>query len=53
MILYHGSNMKIDKIDLKKCRTFKDFGQGLYCTAIKEQADFMAKRVSRIYGAGV
>ncbi|MEG2918429.1 MAG: DUF3990 domain-containing protein [Clostridium sp.] len=50
MILYHGSNMKIDKIDLSKCRPFKDFGQGFYCTGIKNQAELMAKRVSRIYG---
>lgn len=50
MILYHGSNMKINKIDISKCRPFKDFGQGFYCTAIKEQAELMAKRVSRIYG---
>lgn len=50
MILYHGSNMGIDKIDLNKCRPFKDFGQGFYCTAIKEQAELMAKRVARIYG---
>lgn len=26
MILYHGSNLKINKIDLEKCRTYKDFG---------------------------
>ncbi|MBU3135802.1 DUF3990 domain-containing protein [Clostridium gasigenes] len=50
MILYHGSNIMIDKIDFTKCRPFKDFGQGFYCTAIKEQAELMAKRVARIYG---
>ena len=50
MILYHGSNMKIEQIDLNKCRPFKDFGQGFYCTAIEEQAELMAKRVARIYG---
>lgn len=50
MILYHGSNMKIEEIDLNKCRPFKDFGQGFYCTAIREQAELMAKRVARIYG---
>jgi hypothetical protein len=42
--------MKIEKINFNKCRPFKDFGQGFYCTAIKEQAELMAKRVSRIYG---
>ena len=25
MILYHGSNVEIEKIDLNKCRKFKDF----------------------------
>lgn len=50
MILYHGSNMVIDEIDLNKCRPYKDFGQGFYCTEIKEQAELMAKRVARIYG---
>lgn len=50
MILYHGSNMIINEIDLSKCRPYKDFGQGFYCTEIKEQAELMAKRVARIYG---
>lgn len=50
MILYHGSNMIINEIDLSKCRPYKDFGQGFYCTEIKEQAELMAKRVAKIYG---
>ena len=28
MVLYHGSNTKVDEIDLSKCRKYKDFGQG-------------------------
>lgn len=44
MILYHGSNIKIDEIDLSKCRKYKDFGQGFYCTTIRKQAEFMAER---------
>ena len=47
MILYHGSNLKIDVIDLTKCKPYKDFGQGFYCTTIKKQAEFMAERVVR------
>ena len=43
MIIYHGSNMKIEKIDLKKCKPFKDFGKGFYCTALREQAELIAK----------
>lgn len=29
MILYHGSNVRIDRIDLSKSRPFKDFGKEL------------------------
>ena len=50
MILYHGSNVKIKNIDLKKCRPYKDFGQGFYCTTIEKQAEFMAERVVKRYG---
>jgi hypothetical protein len=50
MILYHGSNCKIEEVDLSKCRPYKDFGQGFYLTCIREQADLMANRVVRIYG---
>lgn len=50
MKLYHGSNVNIEKISLDKCRPFKDFGQGFYLTYIKEQAELMAKRTTRIYG---
>ena len=50
MKLYHGSNTKIEKIDLSKCKPYKDFGQGFYLTEIKEQAEQMAKRTATIYG---
>lgn len=49
MILYHGSNVEISKIDLSVCRPYKDFGQGFYLTTIKNQAIKMARRVTRIY----
>lgn len=48
--LYHGSNMIIDEIDLSKGRPYKDFGRGFYLTTIKEQAEKMAFRVTKIYG---
>ena len=32
------------------CRPYKDFGKGFYLTDIKEQAEKMAVRVSKIYG---
>ena len=50
MKLYHGSNMVIEQIDLSKCKPYKDFGQGFYLTAIREQAEQMARRTSAIYG---
>ena len=52
MILYHGSNIEIDRIDLNKCRPFKDFGRGFYTTLLHEQAWAMAKRTVRIYREG-
>lgn len=50
MKLYHGSNIDIDSINLAMCRPYKDFGRGFYMTDIREQAEKMAVRVSRIYG---
>jgi len=52
MILYHGSNIEIEKIDLSKCRPLKDFGRGFYTTPLREQAWAMAKRTVKIYGEG-
>ena len=49
MILYHGSNTKIEKINLSKCRPYKDFGKGFYLTEIREQAEKMASRTAHIY----
>ena len=50
MKLYHGSNTRINSINLAMCRPYKDFGTGFYLTDKKEQAERMAARVSRIYG---
>ncbi|MDR0823329.1 MAG: DUF3990 domain-containing protein [Endomicrobium sp.] len=52
MIVYHGSNIEIETIDLSKCKPHKDFGQGFYTTALKEQAIEMAKRTCKRYGGG-
>ena len=32
-ILYHGSNLVIEKIDLSRSKRGKDFGQGFYLNA--------------------
>lgn len=46
MILYHGSNCDIDKVDLSKCKPYKDFGQSFYLTTLVSQAKEMAQKVA-------
>ena len=43
MILYHGTNMPFDVIDLSKSKTNKDFGKDFYLSDNYEQAEEMAK----------
>lgn len=43
MKLYHGTNMTFDKIDLRKSKPNKDFGQGFYLSPEYDQAHNMAK----------
>lgn len=50
--LYHGSNTKIEKIDLSKSRKGKDFGKGFYLNADREQAYEMAKRTAQRLSCG-
>ncbi|MDL2299169.1 DUF3990 domain-containing protein [Bacteroides sp. OttesenSCG-928-E20] len=50
MILYHGSNTKIENIDLNKCFPYKDFGKGFYLTDIEDQALKMAERIAKMRG---
>lgn len=38
MLLYHGSYIAVEKIDLSKCDVGKDFGKGFYLTADEGQA---------------
>ena len=42
MILYHGSTIDIEEIDLNKSKPNKDFGRGFYLSAEKQQALEMA-----------
>lgn len=46
MILFHGSNMVVDKPILMKQNRFLDFGNGFYTTTNKEQAINFAKKVA-------
>lgn len=50
MILYHGTNLEIQTINLALCRPYKDFGKGFYTTEILRQAQKMAERTAKIYG---
>ena len=43
MILYHGTNVGFENIDLSKSKPNKDFGQGFYLSADYNQAMDMAK----------
>lgn len=42
MILYHGTNIDFDHIDIDKSKPNKDFGRGFYLSADYEQAKNMA-----------
>ena len=44
MQVYHGSYMRIDKINLSQCIPNKDFGQGFYVTKLHSQAAYWAER---------
>ncbi|MBO7272049.1 MAG: DUF3990 domain-containing protein [Bacteroidaceae bacterium] len=50
MILYHGTNIDFNVIDLSKSNKYKDFGQGFYLTAIRSQAEELAAKKSRLFG---
>ena len=44
MKLYHGSNVEVSVPDLAKSKPYKDFGQGFYLSADKDQAMRMAEQ---------
>jgi len=46
MKVYHGSDVKIETINLSKCRIGTDFGRGFYVTKILKQAEDIAARVA-------
>ena len=49
MKVYHGSDVKIETIDLSKCRIGTDFGHGFYVTVFLKQAEDIAARVASWY----
>ena len=46
MRVYHGSDIRVDTVDLSKSKPGKDFGRGFYVTKLRRQAEEMAKRVA-------
>lgn len=50
IILYHGTNTQFNKIDVKKFKKFKDFGEGFYLTPNFEQAYDFANNKVKYFG---
>ena len=44
MTVYHGGYKPVKKPEIRVGRNTKDFGNGFYCTVIKEQAQRWANR---------
>ena len=51
MKVYHGSDVRIDTIDLQKGRDFLDFGRGFYVTTVRKHAYQRALRMAEESGA--
>lgn len=50
MFIYHGSYTEIKKPEIIPGRNTKDFGNGFYCTVIREQAECYYKTAILEYG---
>jgi len=50
MKVYHGSYIKVDKVDLSKSKPNKDFGRGFYVTKLRNHAKEWAKIIGEKYG---
>ena len=53
MLLYHGSNTRVDAPKLQPSNRGLDFGAGFYLTSSKEQAERFSEIVTRRQGSGV
>lgn len=49
MIVYHGSNMIVDKPDVQHSFRNLDFGKGFYVTTVREQAERWARRKADMF----
>lgn len=52
ILLYHGSNVDIEQIDLSRSKRGKDFGQGFYLNDNPDQAMEMEARTTRFLNEG-
>ncbi|MDR0506182.1 MAG: DUF3990 domain-containing protein [Dysgonamonadaceae bacterium] len=50
MRVFHGSDVRIEKIDLTKGGEFKDFGRGFYVTNIRKHAHQRAIDIAALHG---
>jgi hypothetical protein len=50
MKVYHGTNIRFERIDLDKCSPDNDFGKGFYVTAIKQHAEQRAADIAERFG---
>lgn len=50
MQVFHGSNVRVETIDLAKSGDFKDFGKGFYVTKIRKHAHQRAMQIARESG---
>jgi hypothetical protein len=50
MKMFHGSDVRIEKIDLAKGGEFKDFGRGFYVTNIRKHAHTRALAIAAEHG---
>ena len=51
MRVYHGSDVRINEIDLSKSGNFKDFGRGFYVTNILKHAQIRATDIAQVNGS--
>ena len=52
IVVYHGTNLTFEKVNLEKSKDKRDFGIGFYTTIIRTQAEEWAKRINLRYGDG-
>lgn len=50
MIVYHGSDIMVTKLDILHSAKRLDFGAGFYVTTVRTQAERWAKRKARLRG---